>query len=114
MKHELERTPSMRWVTAEEVSKVAHLSPGTLANWRWRDLRAGRSGAALGQPVYRRIGRAVRYLVDAYGLPVMAGETPHAAAGTHGEPDSGFRMERHKGDQRRLRPGASSRWRPPE
>lgn len=96
----------MRWVTAEEVSKVAHLSPGTLANWRWKDLRAGRSGAAPGQPVYRRFGRAVRYLVDADGLPVMAEETNRRGMGCREEHNSRHCTARERGNKGRCSVGA--------
>ena len=36
----------------------------TLANWRYRDRMAGRSGALPGYPQYRRFGRAIRYWIE--------------------------------------------------
>jgi hypothetical protein len=49
------------WVTERVYSELHSISRQTLSNWRYRDKAAGRSGAALGFPVYRRFGRAIRY-----------------------------------------------------
>ena len=38
--------------------------PQTLANWRHKDRKAGRTEARPGYPVYRRFGKAVRYLLE--------------------------------------------------
>ena len=54
-----------RWVTDRTYSELHAISRQTLANWRARDRRAGRTGAAPGYPVYRYYGRAVRYWLDA-------------------------------------------------
>ncbi|MCS7316269.1 MAG: hypothetical protein NZ554_12420 [Bryobacteraceae bacterium] len=56
------------WVTAREYARLTGLSMQTLANWRSQDRKAGRQEAAPGKPVYRRFGRAVRYLVPAEWL----------------------------------------------
>lgn len=50
-----------RWVTAAEYARVTGLSVQTLANWRYRDRRAGRTEAEPGKPRYRYFGNAVRY-----------------------------------------------------
>jgi DNA-binding transcriptional regulator YiaG len=52
-----------RWVTAAEFAAFAGVSVQTLANWRWKDRRAGRDGPGPGKPIYRRFGRAVRYFL---------------------------------------------------
>jgi hypothetical protein len=54
-----------RWVTEATFSEIHGISRQTLANWRYRDRQAGRVGAASGYPVYKRFGRAVRYLLPA-------------------------------------------------
>jgi hypothetical protein len=54
-----------RWITERQYAELTSISKQTLANWRFRDKKAGRSGAAPGFPVYRRFGRSVRYWVDA-------------------------------------------------
>ena len=53
------------WVTARTYARSRSLTEGTLANWRYRDSRAGRTEAAPGLPKYRRFGRAVRYWMPA-------------------------------------------------
>jgi len=53
-----------RWVTEARYSEIYSISRQTLANWRYRDRRAGRTEAVLGFPVYRRFGKAVRYLLE--------------------------------------------------
>ncbi len=75
-----EGTSRFRWVTAKELSRLTGLAPGTLANWRHLDQKSGSRSARPGFPVYRRFGRAVRYLVDESGCPVLAsGREPTAS-----------------------------------
>lgn len=50
-----------RWVTAAEYARLTGLSEQTLANWRYRDRKAGRTEAEPGKPRYRYFGKAVRY-----------------------------------------------------
>lgn len=50
-----------RWVTEQVYAELHCLSRQTLANWRYRDNKAGRDQAESGYPQYRRFGRAVRY-----------------------------------------------------
>jgi hypothetical protein len=52
------------WVTAERYSQIYSISVQTLANWRFKDRRAGRTEARPGFPRWRRFGRAVRYLLE--------------------------------------------------
>jgi hypothetical protein len=54
-----------RWVTEQVFSEIHSISRQTLANWRYRDRLAGRTEAAPGFPIYRRFGKAVRYLLEA-------------------------------------------------
>ena len=62
-----------RWVTDRIYSELHNISRQTLANWRFRDRRAGRSGAPPGYPVYRYFGGAVRYFVRSdYDTPEAA------------------------------------------
>jgi len=56
---------SGRWVTERTYAEIHGLAKATLANWRFRDGRAGRNEAAPGYPRYRRFGRAVRYWLPA-------------------------------------------------
>jgi hypothetical protein len=50
-----------RYVRDVEFAKIHSIPRQTLANWRYRDRKAGRSGAALGYPFYKRFGPCVRY-----------------------------------------------------
>ena len=50
-----------RWVTDRVYSQLHEISRQTLANWRYRDRKAGRTQAAPGYPIYRHFGEAVRY-----------------------------------------------------
>jgi len=52
-----------RWVTEKTYALAFNLSRQTLANWRFRDRKAGRSEAQADFPQYKRFGRAVRYWV---------------------------------------------------
>lgn len=60
-----------KWVTEKVYAEVHSLSKQVLANWRHRDLLAGRTEAGPGFPMYRRFGRAVRYWLPD---PPQAGE----------------------------------------
>jgi hypothetical protein len=53
-----------RWVTEGAYSEIYSIPRQSLANWRYRDLRAGRTEALPGYPRYRRFGKAVRYLLE--------------------------------------------------
>lgn len=54
-----------RWVTATEFARIAGIQKQTLANWRWRDRRAGRKEAEPSKPRYRYFGTSVRYWLPA-------------------------------------------------
>lgn len=54
-----------RWVTAATYARVAGISIQTLANWRYKDRRAGRKEAQPDKPRYRYFGAAVRYWLPA-------------------------------------------------
>jgi hypothetical protein len=54
-----------RWVTEARYAETYSISRQSLANWRYRDRQAGRTEAGPGFPVYRRFGKAVRYLLEA-------------------------------------------------
>jgi len=56
-----------RWVTERVYADQYGLSRQTLTNWRYRDLKAGRTEAAPGFPRYKRFGRAVRYFLPGEG-----------------------------------------------
>lgn len=61
------RTES-RWVTDAEIAALLRLHPGTIRTWRMLDCREGRGTPdrpGRGGLVWRRFGRAVRYLVTA-------------------------------------------------
>jgi hypothetical protein len=53
-----------RWVSEKVYGPAHEIQLQTLRNWRYLDRQAGRTHAAPGFPVYRRFGRAVRYLID--------------------------------------------------
>ena len=53
-----------RWVTAARYSQIHSISVQTLANWRFKDRRDGRTEARAGFPRWRYFGRAVRYLLE--------------------------------------------------
>lgn len=53
------------WLKDDEVARILRLNPGTIRNWRTQDAREGRGGPdnpGRGGLVWRRFGRAVRYL----------------------------------------------------
>jgi len=50
-----------RWISERAFANLHGLSKQTLANWRYRDHKAGRAEAGPGYPQYRYFGRAVRY-----------------------------------------------------
>lgn len=52
---------SGRWVTERTYAEIHSLAKGSLANWRFRDRRAGRTEALPGYPRYKYWGTAVRY-----------------------------------------------------
>jgi len=56
--------PTQQWVTAERYSQIYSISIQTLANWRFKDRRAGRKTARPGFPKYRYFGTAVRYEIE--------------------------------------------------
>jgi hypothetical protein len=62
-----------RWVTSQVFAQIHGLALQTLANWRYQDHKANRTGARPGYPAYKRFGGAIRYW-----LP--ADEDPEAAA----------------------------------
>jgi hypothetical protein len=53
-----------RWVMEARYSEIYSISRQTLANWRYRDRRSGRTEAVSGFPKYRRFGKAIRYLLE--------------------------------------------------
>lgn len=62
-----------RWITDKEIAALLHLNPGTIRTWRMLDSREGRGTAerpGRGGLVYRRFGRAVRYLL----VPELLGQ----------------------------------------
>ena len=60
-----DRSPlAVRWVTEASYSEIYSISRQTLANWRYRDRRSGRTEAPSGFPKYRRFGKAIRYLLE--------------------------------------------------
>lgn len=67
-----ERTES-KWLTDVEIAALVRLHPGTIRTWRMMDAREGRGtpeNPGRGGLVWRRFGRAVRYLVT----PDLLGE----------------------------------------
>ena len=58
------------WLTELRFAERYDIPRQTLANWRYRDKKRGRTEAASGFPTYQRFGRAIRYLVED-GKPVM-------------------------------------------
>jgi hypothetical protein len=54
---------SGKWVTERIYAELHSISRQTLANWRYRDRRAGRCQATIGYPQYRYFGSTVRYWV---------------------------------------------------
>jgi len=56
-----------KWVTERAYAEHYGLARQTLANWRHRDLKAGRAEAAPGFPRYKRWGRAIRYFLPSEG-----------------------------------------------
>jgi hypothetical protein len=60
---QLQTIPGL-WVTERVYAEIHSLTKNTLANWRWRDRRAGRKEAEEGKPQYKRFGHSVRYWVS--------------------------------------------------
>lgn len=56
-----------RWVSEKVFAEIHGLAAQSLTNWRYRDRRAGRTGAGPGYPVYKYFGGAVRYWLPADG-----------------------------------------------
>lgn len=54
-----------RWINERLFAELHGLAAQTLCNWRYRDRKAGRTGAAPGYPQYRYFGGAVRYWLEA-------------------------------------------------
>jgi hypothetical protein len=54
----------LRWVRARAYSAGHDIPVQTLANWRYKDRRAGRVEALPGHPYYKYFGNTVRYLDD--------------------------------------------------
>jgi hypothetical protein len=79
---EQQQTELGRWVSEQTYANVYGLSRQTLTNWRYRDKLAGRSEAAPGFPIYRRFGKAVRYLL---AEPQPALELPDGRRKTTGQ-----------------------------
>jgi len=57
-------TKKKSWLTEREYADEFNVPRQTLCNWRHLDKKSGRTGAAPGQPVYRKFGTAVRYYVE--------------------------------------------------
>ena len=59
----LEPAPSGpgQWVKDTVYARIHGIHRQTLANQRYRDRKAGRSGAALGYPFYKKFGGSIRY-----------------------------------------------------
>jgi hypothetical protein len=65
-----------RWVSDREYAELADLPRQTLANWRFRDRKAGRRQPDPSYPIYRYFGGAVRYwLSEEIVSPTIAMET---------------------------------------
>ncbi len=78
-----------KWVAAKVYAERSGIHIGTLANWRHKDLREGRTEARPGFPVYRRFGAAVRYWMDSsFGMPPMP---PRKSRGETARPDESSR-----------------------
>jgi hypothetical protein len=61
------------WTTARRYSRFFDVDEQVLANWRYRDKKAGREQALPGYPQYRRFGKAVRYFVPEDAKPADRG-----------------------------------------
>ena len=59
-----QQRPAGTWVSTRTYAQIHGLAPQTLANWRYRDRKEGRSGAKEGYPKYRYFGAAVRYFLE--------------------------------------------------
>lgn len=55
---------TVKWVSDLEYSEQYGIHRQTLANWRAKDRKAGRSSAPPGFPTYKYFGRCVRYRID--------------------------------------------------
>lgn len=71
------RTYAGVWITEKEYAALYALNRQTLSMWRFDDRKAGRTCALPGYPTYRKIGNAVRYLVEP--LRGQAGRSNEAA-----------------------------------
>ena len=67
------------WVTERVYSELHSISRQNLSIWRYRDKVASRSGAALGFPVYRRFGGAIRYWLPNDAQPASGDDKGTAA-----------------------------------
>jgi hypothetical protein len=61
------------WTTARRYAGFFGVDEQVLANWRYRDKKAGRETAMPGYPQYRRFGKAIRYFVPEDSKPADRG-----------------------------------------
>lgn len=70
-----------KWVTDLEIAALLSLNPGTIRGWRVFDAREGRGGPdnpGRGGLIWRRFGRAVRYLLTPELLGQEGGDAGEA------------------------------------